>query len=77
MWGFHEGMGWWMVFGGIWMVVFWAMVVGAVVWAVGRRTAQGKSSSGRGESAIDIAKRRLAIGEISVDEYSRLISVIQ
>ena len=28
MWCFHEGMGWWWVFGGMWMLVFWAIMIG-------------------------------------------------
>lgn len=23
MWYMHEGMGWWMAFGGAWMLIFW------------------------------------------------------
>jgi uncharacterized membrane protein len=38
MWYWHEGMGWWMVFGGIWMLVFWAVVIALVVWGIKKLT---------------------------------------
>lgn len=31
MWGYHNGMGWWMVMGGIWTILLWAVVIGLVV----------------------------------------------
>jgi hypothetical protein len=36
MWGEHEGMGWWMVFGSVWMIVFWGLVIWAIVALVNR-----------------------------------------
>jgi hypothetical protein len=32
MWRWHEGMGWWMVFGGVWMVLLWAGIIALIVW---------------------------------------------
>ena len=34
-WGMHDGMGWWMAFGAVWMVVFWGAVIGLVVFGLG------------------------------------------
>ena len=36
MWYMHDGWGWWMVFGGIWMLVFWVAIIALVVWGVKR-----------------------------------------
>lgn len=74
MWYWHEGMGWWMVFGGIWMIVFWVLIIALIVWVV-RRLAGG-SGSGSGapqkRDPLDIAKERYAKGEISKQEFEQI-----
>lgn len=67
---FHEGMGWWMVFGSIWMVVFWGGLIALIIWGVKKLTERGGSPSKR--DPLDIAKERYARGEISEEEYQRL-----
>jgi putative membrane protein len=69
MWGENEGMGWWMLFGSIWMVVFWGLIIWAIATVFGRGE---KSSSGGGESALDVAKRRYAQGELSREQFEQL-----
>ena len=70
MWYMHEGMGWWPVFGGIWMVIFWAGVIALIVWGITKL-------GGRGNSApiynpLDAAKERYAKGDISREEFEQL-----
>ena len=72
MWDSYDGMGWWMVFGMIWMVVFWGAIVALIVWGVSRVT--GGGGSGAGESALDIARRRYANGEITREQFEQLRS---
>ena len=69
MWEMHDGWGWWMVFGWIWMVVFWGVVITLIVWAVNRI---GTSPRSETRDPLDIAKERLAKGEIDEDEFRRL-----
>ncbi|MDA1349638.1 MAG: SHOCT domain-containing protein [Chloroflexi bacterium] len=76
MWGPHEGMGWWMVFGGLWMVAFWGVVVGLVVWAVTRMAGGPTREVGDREMPIDAAKRRLASGEINKEEFEAIRDVL-
>ena len=72
MWGFHEGMGWWMVFGGMWMVVFWAIIIGVAVWAIGHfRTGHSRRPDEEGPP-LEIARQRLAKGEITREEFEDL-----
>ena len=52
----------------IMMVIFWGSVIALVVWGVGQFTRDQDS----GRSALDIAKERLARGEISKDEFDRI-----
>ena len=69
MWHSGDGMGWWMVIGSVWMVFFWV----AIAWLFFRLFARDESSGGRsGESALDVAKRRYAAGEISREQYEQL-----
>jgi len=67
MWGVHEGMGWWMLLGGVWMVLFWAILIGAIAWTVSRlaHTAQARDP-------LEIARARYARGDISGEEFERI-----
>jgi putative membrane protein len=71
MWGMHDGMGWWMLWGMLMMSLFWAVIVGLVVWGVARLT---RDRSGRDETPLEIARRRYAGGEITREEFEQLRS---
>ena len=68
MWGAHEGMGWWMMFG----AVFWIVVFGALIYAISVFSRGEPRSRDSSESPLDIAKRRYASGEISAEEFERI-----
>ena len=70
MWGFHDGMGWWMVFGGLSMMVFWAAIIGLVVWGINRTSR--RDDRDHTDSPMETAKRRLARGDPTRDEYEEL-----
>lgn len=66
--------GWWG--GGFSMILFWGLVIVAVVWFVkdrsepyARRTGENYSHQ---ESALDILQKRYAAGEISKEEYQEI-----
>lgn len=66
-WG---GMGWGGMIG---MVLFWVVLIAAIVWAVsrllpGRHVSGGQAGSGQ-ERPEDILDRRYARGEIDLDTY--------
>lgn len=67
-WGVHEGMGWWMVFGGLWMLIFSAIVIVVIVWGVRWQA----DSQRREEDPLAIAQRRYAQGEISHEEFEAI-----
>lgn len=67
MWGTHDGMGWWMLFGGLLWIAFWVSIVWLLVSAFRperRRAAE--------DDALAIARARYARGEISREEFLRL-----
>ncbi len=41
MWHGAEGMGWWKLWGGLMMVLFWGVIIGLIVWSVRSVTGRG------------------------------------
>ncbi len=78
MWHTVDGMGWWMLWGGLMMVLFWGSVIALIVWAVqgGARgeasRPQPPQSTGARQTPLDIAKERYARGEISRQEFEQI-----
>jgi len=68
MWEMHDGMGWWMIFAGVWMLIFWGVVIAGLAWAIGSFNPR----PGVRDSALEIARQRYARGEISQEEFQRL-----
>ncbi len=64
-----DGSGWWMVFGGIWMILFWGGIIALIIWAIKRLSERG---GGERRNAMDIARERYARGEISREQYEQL-----
>lgn len=74
MWRWHEGMGWWMVFGGVWMVLLWAGIIALIVWAINRLVGRAGTDERPPErrDSIEIAKERYARGEITKEEFDEI-----
>ncbi len=70
MWDISSGMGWWMGFGGLWMLIFWGGLIALIVWGIKKLTA-GSSSTPR-RNPLDVAKERYARGEISREEFEQI-----
>ncbi len=68
MWGMHDGMGWWMVLGSFWVVVFWAGLLWFATSLIGKET----TGQTREESPLEIAKRRYARGELSREQFEQI-----
>jgi uncharacterized membrane protein len=73
MWHANDGMGWWMVFMGVFWVLFWGSLIFLAIAAITRSS----GGSGRGRdaddiSAIEIARRRLARGEITPEQFQEI-----
>jgi len=70
MWYMNEGMGWWMAFGGIWMVIFWGGLIALIVWGIKKLTERGDSTPKN--RPLDIARERYAKGEITREEFEQI-----
>lgn len=70
-WGMHYMWGMWGIGMGLVMLVFWGLVIAALVYAVRWLATQGRQQP-RGESPLDIAKRRYASGEITREQFEAL-----
>ncbi len=65
--GWHMGSGWWIVMV-VMMVLFWGAIIAVAVWGIRQFTGDRR----RDRSALDIAKERLAGGEITKEEFDRI-----
>ena len=73
MWG-YDGFGFGGVGMGVGMLVFWALIIGAVVVLVrafGGGRSGGSESPPRGRTALDILGERYARGEIDKNEFEQ------
>jgi putative membrane protein len=70
--GMMGGMGW---FGGIFMIVFWILILGALVffikWLI-QSTGSGRAIGGSSNRAFEILKERYARGEIDSTEFETM-----
>jgi putative membrane protein len=65
------GNGYGMGFGGIFMWLFWLLVIIGVVWLVKSFVAGDGGASGKGKSSLEILKERYARGEIDQQEFEQ------
>lgn len=71
MWHMGDGWGWWMLFGWVWMAVFW----GLIIWGIYALVSKGRESEEQrsGEpGALEILERRYARGEVSAQEFEEM-----
>jgi len=74
MFGGYNGMG----FGGfgmIFMFLFWGLIIGLIVMLI--RQVSSKSNSKQDDHPIDIVKQRYAKGELSKQEFDRLMGELK
>ena len=57
--------------GGLWMIFFWIIVIALLVWALTSLTS-GKDSGKDREKALDIARERYAKGEITKEAFEQI-----
>lgn len=71
MWGWLPGMGWWMLFGVILMVIFWGGIIWLIVWGV-RKVMMRRPEEGSRHTPLDIVKERYARGEITREQFEQI-----
>ena len=73
MWHTNEGMGWWMIFMGVFWVLFWGSLIFLAIAAISRGGWGSRDHDhDGGGSAIEIARRRLARGEITPEQFQEI-----
>lgn len=65
--GFGVG---WMLFGSIFMILFWVAVILLIVWLYKQIT--GDKAAQKADTALDILRMRYAKGEINKEEFDRM-----
>ena len=67
MW--HHDMGW----GGMWIGwLFWIIVIVVIVYLLVRFAGRNQQTTERGDTAIDILKKRYAQGEITKEQFEEM-----
>jgi putative membrane protein len=77
MWHVDDGMGWWMVFGGLFWLVTLALLGYLFVALLSparepREPREPPPPAARRESPLEVAQRRYAGGEITREEFARI-----
>jgi len=73
MWGYGFNNGGWGWGGMILMMIFWALVIGLIIWGAIRMGKHGcMMHHDHGNNALDIAKERYAKGEIDDKEFEKI-----
>ena len=74
-WGGEYGMGFGI--GGIFMILFWVLILLGVVYLVKALAGSGSSGGKKMESAEDVLKKRFAGGEINKEEFEDAMEVLR
>jgi putative membrane protein len=78
MWHAGDGMGWWMIWGGMMMILFWGAIVALIVWVIQTVTRQESTQTHAphagpsAPAALDIAKERYARGDVEREEFQQI-----
>jgi uncharacterized membrane protein len=75
MWHAHDGMGWWMVFGGVVGLVFLATVAWLLltVFSSGFQPDTHRDLRSDGADSFEIVRRRYAAGKIDREEFQQIL----
>jgi uncharacterized membrane protein len=68
MWHAHDGMGWWMVFGGAIWLLFWVSIIYLFFSALTHREHRHDVAG----DPMDVARHRLARGDITPQQFEEI-----
>ena len=66
----HDVGGWWWLFGGVWLFVFWGALIALIVWVISRLTRRNDTTLKH--TPLAITKERYAKGEINKEEFEQI-----
>jgi putative membrane protein len=61
-----------MLFGGLWMLLVWGLLIWALAWALSRFGGSQGRAPGTEETPLDIARKRFARGEIGREQFEEI-----
>jgi hypothetical protein len=64
----HDGMGWWMAFAGIWMLIFWGPIIALAVWGI-INLHRDKDQPAQRKDPLEIAQSRHVQSETMEDQF--------
>jgi putative membrane protein len=76
--GGYSGMGYgmmgggWSIFGWLFMILFWAAIILAIIWLYKQIRGPTVEPTATGESPVDILKKRYASGEITKEQFEKM-----
>ena len=73
MWFMHDGAGWWMVIGGLLMLLLWGGLITLVVLGITRLARhRGGGPITTKQCPVDIIQERYARGEITKEQFEQM-----
>ena len=70
-WGNHMSAGGW-ILSVLWTLIIVVLIVAGIVWLVSARSSRGSGPQAQEASAREILDRRLASGELTIEQYRHL-----
>lgn len=62
--------GWGMLFGGVWMFLFWGGLIALIVWGITRLTRRDELTTKH--APLEVVKERYARGEINKEQFEQI-----
>ncbi|MDC3411972.1 SHOCT domain-containing protein [Aquibacillus sp. 3ASR75-11] len=66
-----------MMVGGIFMLVFWGLVIWLIVLAIQKLSSENKDKSNQTDKAVEILRQRYSRGEIDTEEYRQRLHELE
>lgn len=76
MWGWNGGYGLMSFFGPLFMILFWVLIIGLIVWVVREVAVKGNGVK-KEDGAMETLRGRYAKGEITKDEFDQMKKDLQ
>jgi uncharacterized membrane protein len=73
----HDGTGWWMLFAGIWMLIFWGPIIALAVWGIINISRDNDHQPKHRKGSLEITQGRYAQGEITREQFEEIKVILK